>query len=148
MLRGMSEASEAPPRTPAEPVTPQRVARWARRFTVVIGVVGLAWFLLKFESRWVPPGRNTNPDIPPGSWVLLDRYASGLQVGSDVLIDTPHGELISRVSALDAATVTIRHPDPLSTWGDSQLFGALPREQIVGTVVVTLPPSDPAGQGR
>jgi type IV secretory pathway protease TraF len=146
MLPSMSEAAEQ--NSELRAAAPLRIARLARRATVLIGAVAVGWFLWKFDTRWVPPGMNTNPDVPAGSWVLLDRYATGLRVGSDVFVETPHGELVSRVTALDPQTVTIRHPDPRATWGDSELFGPLDRSQVLGTIVVTLAPSNEGGRGR
>ncbi|MFN3240412.1 MAG: hypothetical protein ACE37K_02745 [Planctomycetota bacterium] len=128
------------PEVDARPLLPQRLARIARRATLVLGLVAVAWFLLKFETRWVPPGMNTITEVPGGSWVILDRWTTGLRVGSDVFVRTPHGEQVSRVKALDAETVTIEHPNPDATWGDSRVFGPLPREQILGTIVVVFAP--------
>ncbi|MGC6486611.1 MAG: hypothetical protein ACON4Z_03125 [Planctomycetota bacterium] len=119
---------------------PQRLARWARRATLVLGLGGVVVALLKLDTCWVAPGMNTVEEIPAGSWLLLDRWCSGLRVGSDVVVATPHGELVSRVSAVSDGVVSIRHPNPDATWGDSRLFGPLPREQVRGTVLVAFAP--------
>lgn len=131
---------EAPARRTKD-LLPQRLARVARRLTLGMALVAFAVFLFKFDTRWVPPGMNTVDGIPGGSWVVLDSWLSGLRVGSDVMIETPHGLLVSRVSAIDGDEVTITHPNPDATWGDSRTFGALPIEQVQGTVLVVFAPS-------
>ena len=123
-----------------ERLQPTTIAMWVRRATLVFGVVAGSWFFLKFGTRWVPAGMNTVPNIPAGSWVVVDRWASGLRVGSDVFIDTPHGELLSRVSALTDDEVRISHPYLHSGYGDSAQFGALPRSHVRATVVVVFTP--------
>ena len=121
---------------------PIRWARWVRRATMLLGIACVVWFFVKFDTRWVPAGMNTVPSIPAGSWLVLDSWSSGLRVGSDVLIDTPHGELLSRVVDLTDDTVSIQHPNELSGWVDSLVFGALPRDAVRGVVVVAFGPSD------
>lgn len=153
MLPGMSEpdAGAQTENENDEPrsqgLLPQRLARIARRATLVIGLLAIGWFLMKFETRWVPPGVNTIAEVPAGSWVILDRWTTGLRVGSDIYCVTPHGELVSRVSAIDGDQVSIQHPNPEATWGDSRLFGPIPREQVVGTIVVAFAP-DRGESGR
>ncbi|MCK5941174.1 MAG: S24/S26 family peptidase [Planctomycetes bacterium] len=145
------QAAPAQQQDQDEPATaqplPQRLARLARRATIVVGLGTAAWFLLKFDTRWVPAGMNTMLDIPAGSWVIVDRWSSGLRVGSDVFIETPHGELVSRVAALPEGAVVIEHPNPDATWGDSRVFGELPRSQVLGTIVVAFAP-DQTERGR
>ena len=119
---------------------PNRLARTARRVTLLIGVAAVAGFLMKFETRWVPAGMDTVADIPGGSWVVLDRWCSGLRVGSPVFVSTPHGDLVSCIAAVEDEAVTIRHPNPDAAWGDSRHFGAIPMRDVIGTVVVTLAP--------
>lgn len=119
---------------------PTDIARWARRATIVFAVVAGTWFFLQFGTRWVPRGMYTVPEIPPGSWIIMDRWCSGLRVGSDVFIDTPDGEVLSRVSELRDDLVFIRHPSPGTGIGDSTKFGGLPRESVQAVVVVVFPP--------
>lgn len=133
------------PRAPRD-LLPQRLARAARRTTLALGCAVVFGALVKLDTCWVAPGMNTVEEIPPGSWLLLDRWRSGLRVGSDVVVETPHGELVSRVSALDEASVTILHPNPAATWGDSRLFGPLPLAQVRGTILAAFRPD--ADEGR
>ena len=108
---------------------------------MLIGVAAIIGFLVKFETRWVPAGIDTVADIPGGSWVLLDRWCSGLRVGSKVFVTTPHGDLVTEVERVEGGAVTIRHPNPRASFGDSRMFGAISMDDVIGTVVVTLAPS-------
>lgn len=119
---------------------PTQLAKYVRRGTLLLAVVSGLWFFLKFGTQWVPASMNTVPEIPPGSWVVVDRWASGLRVGSDVFIETPHGELLSRVSALREDEVEITHPGEGASYGDSSVFGPLPRKNVRSTVVVVFAP--------
>ena len=136
-----------PCRSPVRQLLPHRLARIARRATAVFALGSLILFLIKYETRWVPLGMNTVEAVPGGSWVVVDRWCSGMRVGSDVFVETPHGELVSRVEALAADSVRVRNPSPASSWGDSRDFGPLPIEDVVGTIVVVLAP-DGADRGR
>jgi len=122
-----------------------RLARAVRRLTVILGLAALAWFLLKYETRWVPSGMNTIEAVPGGSWVILDSWCTGLEVGSDVFVHTPHGALVSRVSEVLDGAVVISHPNLEATWGDSAVFGPIPIDQVVGTIVAAFAPGDGAG---
>ena len=139
MLPTMAVSGTVPSSKPPG-LQPTTIARWVRRATLVFAVIAGSWFFLKFGTRWVPAGINTVPEIPAGSWVVVDRWASGLRVGSDVFIDTPEGELLSRVSELRDNEVVITHPTRHSGYGDSSEFGALTRNQVRATVVVVFPP--------
>lgn len=120
---------------------PIRATHWLRRATWIAAAVLFAWFFLRFGTRWVPAGMNTIPDLAPGSWCIVDRWASGLRVGSDVFVDGPDGVVLSRVTALDADTVTVQHSNPSAAWPDSRTFGPLPRRAVLATVMVVLPPA-------
>ena len=147
MLRVMTQPAETRDDEPAQQarstrdLLPQRLARTARRLTLVIGLCAVVVILFKFETRWVPAGMNTVDGVPGGSWVVLDRWCSGLQVGSEVFVSTPHGDLVSRIASLSNDEVTIQHPNADATWGDSRHFGALPRERVLGTIVVAFAPA-------
>ncbi|MFT4513579.1 MAG: hypothetical protein ACI89X_002824 [Planctomycetota bacterium] len=141
MLQVMAVSGTVPASKPTR-LQPTTVAKWLRRITIVFAVVCGLWFFLKFGTQWVPAGMDTVPDIPAGSWVVVDRWASGLRVGSDVFIDTPHGELLSRVTELRDDEVMITHPAVRSGYGDSALFGPLPRANVRSTVVVVFAPDD------
>jgi hypothetical protein len=142
----MAVSGTVPARTrPA--VDPMRTAKVLRRATVVLAVVAFAWFLLKFGTAWVPANMDTVPGVPPGAWCIVDRWASGLRVGSDVFVETPAGTVLSRVAALDDDTVTVLHPNAGSRWPDSRTFGALPRRAVASTVLVVFP-MDGAPRGR
>lgn len=148
MLSRMAVSGTVPART-RPPFDPQSLARRLRRGTALLAVVAFAWFLLKFGTAWVPANMDTVPSVPPGSWCIVDRWSSGLRVGSDVFVDTPEGRLLSRVAALDAETVTVLHPNGNSAWPDSKHFGLLPRSAVVSTVmVVFLPGKAEPARGR
>jgi hypothetical protein len=117
------------------------IAKMLRRGTVLLAVVAFTWFLLKFGTTWVPAGMDTVPDVPPGSWCIVDRWASGLRVGSDVFVDTPAGPVLSRVAAVDDDTVTVLHPNAGARWPDSRSFGPLPRRAVTSAVLVVFPPA-------
>ena len=133
--------SGADVRTPAD-LLPHRLARVAKRVTIVIGVLALAVFVLKFDTRWVPSGMDTVDAVPGGSWVILDSWRSGMRVGSNVLIETPQGLLVSQISGIDGDSVTTQHPNADSVYADSRRFGAIPIEQVQGTILVAFPPAE------
>ena len=70
---------------------PLVTARRLKAATALLALVAFGWFLLKFGTAWVPEGMDTVPDVPPGSWCIVDRWASGLRVGSNVFVDAPSG---------------------------------------------------------
>lgn len=133
-------------RTPAS-FDPDRFGKRIRRWTMVAGVVGCVWFFTRFGTAWVPTNMDTVPTIPPGSWCIVDRWQSGLRVGSDVFVDCDAGRLLTRVAALDAETVTVLHPNGASAWPDSKHFGLLPRSAVASMVMVVFPSSEGA-RGR
>ena len=128
------------PSSQSKRLLPTDVARWVRRATLLLGVVAITWFSLQFTTKWVPVGMHTVPTIPPGSWLILDRWCSGLRVGSDVFIDTPDGEGMSRVSDLREDEVFSKHPSPTAGIGDSTKFGGLPRANVKAVIMVVFPP--------
>jgi hypothetical protein len=115
-----------------------RIAKGVRRFTFVAALLGFTWFLLRFGTRWVPAGMDTLPDMPPGSWCLVDRWAKGLRVGSEVFVTTPAGPLLSRVTELSDAGLRIAHDHRRSAQPEGASFGLLPRSAVEGTVMVVL----------
>ena len=115
---------------------PHRIALRVRRLTAVLGLTAALWFALRYGARLVPADMDTVPSIPPGSFCLVDRWASGLRVGSDVFVATPVGELLSRVRALDGELVHLEHPNPRTAWSDSSKFGPVPKSQVLGLVLV------------
>lgn len=127
---------------------PLRVARALRRATMLLGIGAGTWFFVRFGSAWVPPGMDTVPGAPPGSWCIVDRFAGGLRVGSDVFVDSPAGRLLSRVSSLDGELVRVQHPNDASSWPDSRSFGPLRRDQVAATVLVVFPAAEAAPRGR
>lgn len=128
------------PSSKPDRVMPTDVARWVRRGTLVLGVIALTWFFLQFSTRWVPLGMYTIPHIPPGSWVILDRWCTGLRVGSDIFVETPDGEVMSRVREIRDDQVFVEHPNPGSGIPDSAEFGGLPRANVKAVIVVVFPP--------
>jgi len=124
----------------AAPFRPLRYARWLRRVVLLTAVLMLAWFFLKFTTRWVPIGMNTVPTMPAGSWLLCDRWSSGLRVGSTVFVDAPFGELLTRVSKMTDEQVWVQNPNDEAAYPDSDEFGPLPIEAVRATVVVTFAP--------
>ena len=141
MLAYMAVSGTVPSSKPSR-LQPTTVAMWVRQLTLVFGVIAGSWFFLKFGTQWVPAGMNTVPEIPAGSWVIIDRWSSGLRVGSDVFVDTPNGELLSRISELRQNEVVLRNPNQHSGHADSADFGALPRNKVTATVVVVFAPDD------
>ena len=126
---------------------PQRLARIARRMTLAVAAAAFGLFVIRYETLWVPAGMNTIDAIPGGSWVIVDAWRSGMRIGSDVFVETAHGEIVSRVEQLTADAVTLRNPNPSATWGDSRVFGAVPVDDVRGTIVAVFPPDD-HGRGR
>lgn len=143
----MAVSGTVPARSP-ESFDPLSLARRLRRWTVGLAVLGFTWFLLKFGTAWVPANMDTVPSVPPGSWVIVDRWSSGLRVGSDVFVATPAGRLLTRVAALDDETVTVLHPNGASAWPDSKHFGLLRRDQVESTVMVVFLPGKGAERGK
>lgn len=137
MLRRMA-VSGTVPRKSRPSSNAARVIRVARRLTFAATAVIAVLFVMRFRTRWVPAGMDTTSHMPPGSWCLIDRWASGMQVGSDVFVETPEGVLLSRVRSLDATTLRVEHEDARSRLPDSRKFGPLPRSAVVGKVMVVL----------
>lgn len=123
-------------------------ARHARRATALVGIVVIAWFFLRFTTAWVPSGMNAVPSLPPEAWCVIDKWAVGLRVGSDVFYEGPFGTMVGRVSALDATSFEVTNLEPTCQVPDSATFGALPRTALLGTVVTALLPDRGAARGR
>lgn len=128
-------------------VDPMRYAKWIRRGTVIAAVVTFAWFFLRFGTQWVPRGMDTVPELPPESWCIVDRWASGIAVGSVVFYEGPLGLMVGRVSEVDEQSFAVRNDNEASRVPDSNSFGKLPRSAVRGIVVGALQPSvgDPRG---
>lgn len=135
--------SKRPPRS-----DPLQWARKVRRATVLVGIAVLAWFFLRFTTAWVPSGMNAVPSLPPGAWCVIDTWAVGLRVGSDVFYEGAFGTMVGRVSALDGNTFEVKNLDAACQVPDSATFGALPRSALLGTVVTALLPDPGATRGR
>lgn len=103
----------------------------------LFAAVGVVAYLLvtRFRVWQVPSGMDTDPAVPPGAYVLVDREAQGLRVGSRVFVQTKHGELVSQVATWDGATLTVKHANGASTLPDSATFGPLPRDAVQGLVL-------------
>jgi hypothetical protein len=140
MLPAMAVSGTVPART-RPGFDASRIARRLRRWTIGLAIAAFTWFLLQFGTAWVPATMDTVPDVPPGSWCIVDRWSIGLRKGSDVFVETESGPLLSRVAAIDAETVTLLHPNGSSPWPDSKHFGALPRSRVLSTVMVVFPPA-------
>ncbi len=146
MLCGMAVSGTVPARRqPA--FDPQRVARWLRRGTALIAVVGFVWLVMRYSTAWVPAGMDTVPGLPPGSWCIIDRHPA-LRVGADVFVDAPGGRIVSRIAAVDDTTVTVLHPNSASSVPDSRTFGPLARTQVHGTVLVVFAADGEVPRGR
>lgn len=131
---------------------PPQLARRLRRVTWLAAAIATVVFLCWYGAERVPRGMNTIPGIPPGSLCLVDRRASAAKVGSDVFCDVPDlGLVLSRITAVDADTITIEHPNPQAAWPDSRAFGPLPKRALRSTVLVVFAPegaADGAPRGR
>lgn len=138
-------ASAAPRRARLDPLV---LARRLRRLTLLVAAGAAIWFFTCFGAKWVPAGMDTVPEIPPGSYCILDKRQSTVQVGSNVFLEVPGtGLLLSRVAAIDGDTVTVRHPNPRSTLPDSTTLGPLPRRCLCGVVLGVFASGD-GGQAR
>lgn len=138
----MALSGTVPARSPAPRLQPTRYAKWVRRTGVVVSIVVFTWFLLQFGTRWVPDGMNTLNEVPTGSWCIVDRWSVGLRVGSEVFVDAPFGELLSRVKAIDGDRIVLEHSNPATIWPDSRAFGPLPRSKVRSTVMVVFRPDE------
>jgi hypothetical protein len=142
MTAGDMAVSGTVPARPRKAVDPLATAKRLKRATALFAVIAFTWFALQFGSAWVPAGMDTVPGVPPGSWCIVDRWAIGLRVGSDVFVDTPAGRVLSRVAAVDGDRVTVLHPNASSAWPDSRQLGPLPRDRVASTVMVVFPPAE------
>lgn len=92
---------------------PQPPARWLKRATAVLAVVGGVVFFSWFGTQRVPPGMDTVPTIPPGSLCIIDRRQGTAQIGYHVFVDVPGGgTLLSQVTQADAAGGVRHEPQP------------------------------------
>lgn len=142
----MAVSGTVPARTRPR-VDPSSLARWVRRLTLVLAVGLGVWCYAAFGTEWVPPGMHTVPSIAPGSLCLVDRRASAVQVGRDVFVRAQGVRLLTRVQAIDGDSVLVANPDPMAPYPDSRAFGALPRSQVLGAVMVVFAPGDGARGG-
>ncbi|MCR9247029.1 MAG: hypothetical protein NXI31_18505 [bacterium] len=118
-----------------------KLARRIRRWTLLFGIVAIAWSWLWFGARWVPAGMDTVPDVPPGSFCVIDKRNSTVKVGSHVFVKIPSGEVVlSRVVNRTDDHITIEHPNLTSTWPDSRSFGELPVAAVEGTILAPFKP--------
>ena len=146
MLRTMNPSATAA--TARRRIDPAVWARRVRRGTLVVAVVLLVAAFALFGTQWVPAGMDTVPDVPAGSYCILDKRLGAAQVGRDVFVTTPAGNLVlSRVVARDAETITVNHPNAGAAAPDSRSFGALPLRAVRGTVICVFPP-DTASPAR
>lgn len=122
-------------------IDPMRYVKGIRRFTVLAAVLTFAWFFLRFGTQWVPRGMDTVPELPPESWCIVDRWASGLAVGSVVFYEGPLGLMVGRVSEVDGESFAVQNDNTMSRVPDSSSFGKLPRTALRGIVVGALQPS-------
>lgn len=137
MLAAMATEGTVPPRRPAG-FDPASFARRLQRIGWVVAIAAIVVFLLRFGTERVPRGMDTVPDMPPGSLCFVDRAAGSVCVGAHVFLDIPDlGLVLSRVAAVDAATITIEHPNANSGWPDSRGLGPLPRACVRCTVLTT-----------
>jgi len=127
---------------------PIRVGRRLKRWTVVVAVVVFTWFFLQFGTAWVPAGMDTMPEAPPGSWCIVDRWSTGLRVGSDVFVDGPRGPVLSRVASIDGDDLYLLHPNGASLHPDSRNFGPVRRADVRSTVMVVFRAAAGASRGR
>lgn len=145
----MAVSGTVPAATRARRFDPTLVAGWIRRCTWVLAGACFVWLFTILGTQWVPAGMDTVPGIEPGSWCLVDRRAGAVQVGQAVFATTPDGVLLlSRVAAVDDTSVTVLHPNSDAAFPDSRVFGALPRANLRGVVLVALPPDAPPGATR
>lgn len=122
---------------------PSPATKWIKRLTWAVAGVTVLGFFTCFGTQRVPTGMDTVPAIRPGSLCIVDKRKSAIREGSNVFVDVPGGgTVLSRVTALDADTVTVLHPNPGSRLPDSRSFGPLPRRMIRSTVLAVFAPDD------
>jgi hypothetical protein len=131
----MAVSGTVPAAHPA-PVDLLAHAKRLRRATTVMTAIVGAWLVLQFGAVTVPDGMATVAEAPPGTLLLVDRWCVGVRAGCNAFVDTPDGRVLSRITALDEATVRIEHPLAGSGFRDSRDFGALPRSALASTVLV------------
>lgn len=117
-----------------------RIARRVRQLTLIGALAAGIWVFTCFGTRWVPPGMDTVPEVPPGSYCILDKRQASVKVGSNVFVDVPGtGVLLSRVDTLDGIAITLHNPNPLSQMPDSRALGPVPLRCVVGVVLGVFP---------
>ena len=126
----------------AHRVDPIQLTRVVRRATVVIGLVAVIYGFVRYGTEWVPEHTHTNDELPGGTWLLVDTWTGGLKPGADVLVDTPHGLMVSRATGVGEGTVFVEHPADPSSHPDSRAFGWLPRSAVQGIVIAGLRSDD------
>ncbi|MBL8752108.1 MAG: hypothetical protein JNK15_02300 [Planctomycetes bacterium] len=114
------------------------------RGALFVAVAVVAWLLVaRFRVWQVPLRMDTDPAVPAGAYVLVDRQAQGLRVGSRVFVATPRGEVVSQVATWDGTMLTVAHANPRSSIPDSSVFGPLPRDAVLGLVLSVFAAGDP-----
>lgn len=129
--------------------TKETLARRIRRWTLLLGVGALVLGYLCFGARWVPADMDTVPEIPPGSFCVLDKRDRAVQVGSHVFVELPGaGVVLTRVATRDGDRITVRHPNPGSAIPDSRAVGSVPLAAVRGTVLGAFAPDGRSRGGR
>lgn len=120
----------------------ERLARRIRRWTLVIAIILAIAMYACFGARYVPPRMDTVPDIPAGSFCVIDKRRSTVQAGSHVFLELPgHGVVLSRVESRDGDRLRIVHPNGASAVPDSRTLGALSIDVVIGTVLGAFKPN-------
>ena len=141
MLTGVMTTADRPAHERA--MSRVHFAKRLRRWTLVLGMVALAWSWLWYGARWVPAGMDTVPDMPPGTFCVIAKRTGSVHVDSHVFIEIGGGDVVlSQVVGVDraAGTVSIRHPNPESRIPDSRALGSLPLRSVQGTVLGAFKP--------
>ncbi len=110
-----------------------RTLQWAGRIrramlplAIVLGV--LLWW--NYGTLTVPRGMDSMPDYPPGTLCIIAKEPGNLAVGQVVFVDLGGGTVLTRITALDEETVTVRHDADDSALPDSDEVGPLPRSAV------------------
>jgi hypothetical protein len=121
---------------------PNRWTRPIRRVGITVCLLLIALFFFRYGIWRVPEAVRGMPSVPPGSWCVVSRGAGNVRPGSTVVFQDAGGhEIVSRVVACDAESVTLRDDAAPNT-----THGPIPKSAIVGLVLTTF--ADGHGSGK
>jgi hypothetical protein len=123
-------------------VNPNRLRPWVMRGGLLATFVVAVLLFTNYGTFRVPDGMDTMPELPPGSFCLIQKEPREVRVGAVVLFRVPGGGmLLSRVAAVHDHGVVVAHDATDSRFGQLQgdAIGVVPFTELAGLVLYAHP---------